>query len=126
MSRISGIREDATTLTTYLTAQPAPWSDVAGTYDMDFGKAIPFQRPSQLQSRGLWGDITKAVKGAANDVKNVASDVVNGAKTAASDAASVASDVGKAVTGTIDMSKSVSFGMNAGTAHKTTQLFTDK
>ena len=146
--RISAIREDATSFTTYLTAQTAPWSDVAGTYDMDFGKAIPFQRPGSLQSRGLWGDITNAVKGVASDVSNVASDVgndvksvvsdvgsdvksvasdvVSGAKTAASDVAGVASDVGNAITGTVNMSKSVSFGMNAGTPNKTTQLFTDK
>ena len=136
-SRISNIREDTTTLTTYLTAQNAPWSDVAGTYDLDFGKAIPFQRPGRLQTRGLWGDITGAVKGAVNDVKqgaddvvgdvkSVASDVESGVKTAASDVAGVASDVGNALTGTVDMSKSVSFGMNAGTPHKTTVLFTDK
>ena len=117
--RISNIREDTATLTTYLTAQPAPWSDVAGTYDMDFGKAIPFTRPNHLQSRGLWGDITGAVKGAVNDVKNGVKDVTNGVK-------QVASDVGNVLTGNLDLSKSVSFGMNAGTPNQKKQLFTDK
>ena len=135
--RISNIKEDVSTFTTYLTAQPAPWSDVAGTYDMDFGKAIPFTRPNQLQSRGLWGDITGAVSGAVSDVKSGVDDVVNGAKTVASDiesgadnvingAKQIASDIGNIVTGNLDLSKSVSFGMNAGTPNQKTQLFTDK
>ena len=115
---------------------------------MDFGKAIPYQRPSQLKTRGLWGDITGAVKHVADDVKNgvndvvngvksvasdvengvksVASDVESGVKTAASDVAGVAKDVGNALTGSVDFSKSVSFGMNAGTPNQKTQLFTDK
>ncbi len=119
MFRISKIIEDVATSTTYLTAQPVPWSDVAGTYDMDFGKAIPFTRPNHLQSRGLWGDITGAVKGAVNDVKSGVDDVTSGVKKAAS-------DIGNLVTGNLDLSKSVSFGMNAGTPSQKTQLFTDK
>lgn len=50
--RITGIRDDAATLTTYLTAQPAAWSDVAGTYDLDFGRAA-MPRPGP-QRRGLF------------------------------------------------------------------------
>ncbi|KAI4099484.1 MAG: hypothetical protein LQ339_005911 [Xanthoria mediterranea] len=49
---ITGIRDDAATLTTYLTAQPAAWSDVAGTYDLDFGRAA-MPRPGP-QRRGLF------------------------------------------------------------------------
>ncbi|KAI4278080.1 MAG: hypothetical protein L6R38_005321, partial [Xanthoria sp. 2 TBL-2021] len=49
---ITDIREDAAKLTTYLTAQPAAWSDVAGTYDLDFGKAA-MPRPGP-QRRGLF------------------------------------------------------------------------
>lgn len=104
---------------------------------MDFGKAIPYQRPRKLKSRGLWGDITGAVKHVGDDikkgvddvvdgVKNVASDVESVAKTAATDVVDVAKDVGNVLTGSIDFSKSVSFGMNAGTPNKKTQLFTDK
>ncbi|KAI4263395.1 MAG: hypothetical protein L6R42_001455 [Xanthoria sp. 1 TBL-2021] len=55
---ITDIREDAAKLTTYLTAQPAAWSDVAGTYDLDFGKAA-MPRPGP-QRRGL-GDVIDSV-----------------------------------------------------------------
>lgn len=97
---------------------------------MDFGKAIPYQRPSQLQTRGLWDDIKGAIKGAANDVKNGVNSVVNDVKGVATDVENgvkgVVSDIGNVITGNIDVSKSVSFGMNAGTPNKKTQLFTDK
>ncbi|KAL8728281.1 MAG: hypothetical protein Q9166_005522 [cf. Caloplaca sp. 2 TL-2023] len=41
--RITDIREDKAHLTTYLTALPAPWSEIASTYDLDFGKAAMSQ-----------------------------------------------------------------------------------
>ena len=37
---ISNIREDRSTLTTFLTAQGASWSDVADTFDLVFGKTL--------------------------------------------------------------------------------------
>lgn len=47
--RVTSIREDNVSLTTYLAAEPAPWSDVAGTYDLDFGHMVT--RPEPLQQR---------------------------------------------------------------------------
>lgn len=48
-------------LTTYLAAEPAPWSDIAGSYDLDFGHVLT--RPDPLQRRD-WTtgnfDITKS------------------------------------------------------------------
>ena len=35
---ITKITEDESTSTTHLTSQTAPWSDIAGTYDLDFGQ----------------------------------------------------------------------------------------
>jgi len=93
---ISKITEDTTALTTYLTAQTAPWSDVAGTYDIDFGQAIPYQKPQQLRERGFWGDIV-----------NVGKDVLN------------------AATGSADLSKSVNFPMNIGQQGQRTNIYTD-
>lgn len=51
-SRITDIREDRAKLTTYLAAQPASWSEVAGTYDLDFGKAA--MAPPRHRRRGLF------------------------------------------------------------------------
>ena len=41
VSSVSSISEDSATLTTHMTAQPLPWSDVAGTYNLDFGHLMP-------------------------------------------------------------------------------------
>ncbi|CAD6593259.1 MAG: hypothetical protein ASARMPRED_007222 [Alectoria sarmentosa] len=40
---INSIREDGVSLTTYLAAQPAPWSDIGGTYDLDFGHVMAYR-----------------------------------------------------------------------------------
>ena len=93
---ISKIIEDTPALTTYLDAKPAPWSDVAGTYDLDFGQAIPYQKSQRFKERGLWGDI-----------ENVGKDVLDTA------------------TGSIDLSKTVNFPMNIGQQGQRTNIFTD-
>lgn len=41
--RINSIREDGVSLTTYLAAQPAPWSDIGGSYDLDFGHVMAYR-----------------------------------------------------------------------------------
>ena len=96
LDSISKITEDAATLTTYLAAQPAPWSDVAGTYDLDFGQAIPYQQPQRLKERSIWGDIV-----------NVGKDVLD------------------AATGSTDLSKTVSFPVNVGQQGQRTNIYTD-
>ncbi len=93
---ISKITEDTTALTTYLTAQTAPWSDVAGTYDIDFGQAIPYQKPQQLRERGFLGDIVNFGK-----------------------------DVLDAASGSADLSQSVKFPMNIGQPGQRTNIYTD-
>ena len=93
---ISEIIEDTPALTTYLNAKPAPWSDVAGTYDLDFGQAIPYQKPQRVKERGFWGDI-----------ENVGKDVLD------------------AATGSVDLSKTVNFPMDIGHQGQRTNIFTD-
>ncbi|KAL8977887.1 MAG: hypothetical protein Q9205_006403 [Flavoplaca limonia] len=72
---ITDIREDKAKLTTYLTAQPAAWSDVAGTYNLDFGRAAMPQpgSPSSPQRRGL-GDFF----GGVGDLFSDAGDFLSG------------------------------------------------
>ena len=96
VGRISKVTEDTEGLTTYLTAQPAPWSDVAGKYNLDFGQSIPYQKPHRFRERGLWGDIV-----------NVGKDVLD------------------AATGSADISKTVSFPVNVGQKGQRTNIYTD-
>ena len=74
----------------------ATWSEVAGSYDLDFGKAIP-QHPSQrLKPRGFWGDI-----------ENVGKDALDAAQ------------------GNADLSKSVTFDVDVGKPRQKTNIYTD-
>ncbi|KAL8687755.1 MAG: hypothetical protein Q9224_005059, partial [Gallowayella concinna] len=64
---ITDIREDKAHLTTYLTAELAPWSEIASTYDLDFGKAA-MPQPKRQRRGELWdfvrhgdADFSKAV-----------------------------------------------------------------
>lgn len=84
--RITTVTEDITTFTTHLTAQVAPWSDIAGTYDLDFGQVTPYQQSSQLKERGfgcvLTGDCDYSpsitfpvIAGTKGQVSNIYSDI---------------------------------------------------
>ena len=90
--------EDQKTLTTHLTSKSAPWSEVAGTYEMDFGKVIPYKRPSS--KRDLLGSIGDGIS-------------------------SIGKDIGGTLSGNVDLSKSITFDVAAGTPGKVTNIFTD-
>ncbi|KAL6718213.1 hypothetical protein ACLMJK_004301 [Lecanora helva] len=92
---ISQILEDLPKLTTHLIARTTPWSDIAGTYDLDFGRVIPYANP-RLKERGIWGDIV-----------NIGKDVLNAAES------------------NTDLSKSVNFNVNVGYQGQKTNIYTD-
>lgn len=73
---ISKITEDGSTSTTYLTSQAAPWSDIAATYDLDFGQTSLYTQTSQLKKRGLISDL----EGNFNESKSVTFDISTGTK----------------------------------------------
>ncbi|KAL9045926.1 MAG: hypothetical protein Q9214_001116 [Letrouitia sp. 1 TL-2023] len=77
---IRNIREDEAKLTTFLTAELAPWRDVGGTYDLDFGRAFPVHKPHERRGIGdiIQGnlDLSKSVTvpvnvGTPNQVTNI-------------------------------------------------------
>lgn len=70
---VSNITEDATTLTSSLAAQAVPWSEVAGSYDLDFGHAISIPQAHRLKQRGLWGDAGHFLTGNLNDTSETIS-----------------------------------------------------
>lgn len=67
--RISNVREDEPHLTTFLTAKPASWSQVAGNFNIDFGTALA--KNNTMVRRGL-GSITHSVANAGQDAGNAA------------------------------------------------------
>lgn len=118
-SSITNLVEDPKTLTTHLTSQSAPWSEVAGTYEMDFGKVIPYKRPGQ--KRDLLGSVGSGISSIGKDIGNGISGVAQGVDNGISGAASgISSNIGS-----LDVSKSVTFDIGAGTPGKVTNIFTD-
>lgn len=74
----------------------AAWSEVAGSYDLDFGKAALHQPAQRLKSRGFWGDIVNVGKGAL-----------------------------EAAQGDANIPMSVNFGVNVGQSGQKTNIYTD-
>ena len=81
---ITKITEDESTSTTHLTSQTAPWSDIAATYDLDFGQTSLYKQTSQLKKRFFIGDLGKDVgndvSGNFDESKSVTIDVTSGTK----------------------------------------------
>ena len=70
-TRISNIRDEASTLTTFLTAQVAKFSEVAGTYDLDFGHTLTPTASNSPARRDFISDATKAIDKTVNDFKHL-------------------------------------------------------
>ena len=49
LCRISNVTNDADTFTTSLAARAVNWTDVAGSYEMDFGHTIPVPQAHRLE-----------------------------------------------------------------------------
>ncbi|KAL9599300.1 MAG: hypothetical protein Q9219_003927 [cf. Caloplaca sp. 3 TL-2023] len=98
---ITAIHEDSAKLTTILAAQEIPWSDVAGTYDLDFGRAIKSVGPRRR--RGLISSIKDTISSVGEAV----------------------SDAGDAVlSGDADLDKSVTIPVNIGTPGEVREIVT--
>lgn len=93
---ISNITDDTATLNLSLAAQAVPWSDVGGSYELDFGHAIPIRQPQQLQGRSWW-----------DNAKNAGNDALNTTE------------------GNLDETKNASFLLSAGQQNKRTTIYTD-
>ena len=53
LDRISNLTNDGATLTTSLAARAVNWTDVAGSYEMDFGHKVPMPQAGGLK-RSFW------------------------------------------------------------------------
>ncbi|KAL9024350.1 MAG: hypothetical protein Q9196_006579, partial [Gyalolechia fulgens] len=94
--KVSNVIESSADLTIGMKTTIAAWSEVAGTYDLDFGKAALNQAQQRLKPRGFWGDIG-----------DIGKTVLEGAQ------------------GNADVDKSVTFNVDVGEAGKKTNIYTD-
>ena len=53
--RINSIRDDPSSLTTFLAAEKAPWSDIGGSYEVDFGHTMTPR--GNMERRGLTDEL---------------------------------------------------------------------
>ena len=60
-NRVSKVSDDDANLAIDMTTTVASWSEVGGTYDIDFGQAIPYQKPT-VRPRSFLGDIVNVGK----------------------------------------------------------------
>ncbi|KAL8925993.1 MAG: hypothetical protein Q9172_001996 [Xanthocarpia lactea] len=74
--KVSSVTEDSADLTVRMRTKVTDWSEVGGSYDLDFGRMIPQAR--KLKPRGFWGDIVDvgkdvldAAQGDFDDTKSV-------------------------------------------------------
>ena len=93
MNRVSRVTDEPTNLTINMTTAVASWSEVAGTYDIDFGQAIPYQKPT-AQPRSFLGDVV-----------NIGKDVLDAAQ------------------GNLDQSLPVTFNVDVGTPGAKTEIY---
>jgi phage-related protein len=103
---VTDVDTDEASLVTKLTAVAAPWQNITGTFEMDFGKVV--LRPAaaaRLRDRG-WSDFWNGVK---DGVDNAVDTVIDGAKDVADKAKDAAKEavgaVGGAVSDAVDAVK---------------------
>ncbi|KAL8952231.1 MAG: hypothetical protein Q9222_001845 [Ikaeria aurantiellina] len=95
--KVSAVLEDVADLAIKMTTSVTRWSEVGGTYDLDFGKATPQPSTGRFKPRGFWGDIVDVGK-----------------------------TVLEAAQGDADVSKSMTFDVNVGTPGQKTNIYTDE
>ena len=94
--RVSAVTEDGADLTIKMKTQVTQWSEVASSYDLDFGQTVGHSSSKMLKPRGFWGDIANIGKGALD-----------------------------AAQGNADISKSVTFDVDVGKSGDKTNIYTD-
>lgn len=79
MTSISKIDNEEASLMTILTAKVTPWSEIAGTFDLDFGSAtVSSGAARRLMMRGFsdfMDGIANGAKNAIGDVKDVTDEI---------------------------------------------------
>ena len=109
---VTKVTEDTANLTTFLNARAASWSEVAGTYDLDFGKADLYTRSQGFRPRSLWGDAT-----------GIGNAVEGGLEKAGNATESAGDDIADWTKG--EISKSGTFNVSGGQEGRRTNVYTD-
>ncbi|KAL8707777.1 MAG: hypothetical protein Q9220_007229 [cf. Caloplaca sp. 1 TL-2023] len=95
--KVSQVLEDTADRAIKMKTSVTQWSEIGGTYDLDFGKVTQQSSTRRFKPRGFWGDI------------------VDVGKTAL-----------EAAQGNADASQSVTFDVNVGTPGQKTNIYTDE
>jgi hypothetical protein len=119
---ITGIDNVEGTLTTLLTAHPAGWEDISGTFDLDFGTvALDPHVSGRLMARGFLRDLFKGAKDLVSDIRDGIEDGIDDIKDGFKDVGDAFRKIGDA-----KIDKQVVFDVSVGTEGKRTNIITDK
>ena len=136
---ITKVTPDRKTLTIFLTAQPAPWSEIAQTYDIDFGHALRFADPN-LHARWFGEDLWNGAKDFVEDVGDAAGDAVDAVgnliesgvdavgdffEDGADFAGGFLKNIGNIVQGNIKISKSMDFPVGVRNENERSNIYSD-
>lgn len=102
-------------MTTFLTAKPASWSEVAGTYDIEFGKALTVE--SNKQTRNFIDDLGDGLDNIGQVIGDGIDDGVDAIKSGAQGLADEFAKLGDA-----NIDKSVTFSVAVGEPNKVTNI----
>ena len=105
---IGSVDDESRQQTVYLHAKKAPWSDITGTYDLNWGQATPSQH-RRLSRRDWWDDVKQGLEDAYKATEGAVTDVVDKITGA----------------GTFDQTKAYDFPVIAGSGTARTNIFSD-
>ena len=109
---VSSVDDVAEQRKVFLSVTETSWSEVAGTYDLAFGKELP-KAPTaagrRLKPRLSWDDVKEGLEDAYQATEDAVQEVGSG--------------IADAAQGNADLAKSISFGIPIGSSGKETEIY---
>jgi hypothetical protein len=118
---VTDVDTNETSLVTTLTAEVAPWKNITGTFEMDFGKVVLRPAAAARLKKRDWDDFWDGVK---NGTEKVVKDGLDDLKESAADIIKQIEDI-FANGGDGTLGEAVEFDVSGGEAGVTTNIFTD-
>ena len=134
-SRITDVDNDEEKNIVYLKSTPAPWKDIAGSFDLDFGIAqLPPEIAQSARKRGIgdffndikdgFEDVVEDVKDVGENIKDKGEEIIDDVKDKGEEIVEDVKDGIKDI-GSGELSESFDIPLNIGEEKKEQLLFED-
>jgi hypothetical protein len=118
---VTDVDTDEASLVTTLTAETAPWKNITGTFEMDFGKVVLRPAAAARLMKRDWNDFWDGVK---NGTEKLVEEGLDELKESAADIIKQIEDI-FLNGGDGTLSEAIEFDVSGGEAGVTTNIFTD-